>query len=284
MSNTNISDTNITFNTNQEFYDGLKKLNYSNNPLNDLASASSVIVYYGTPCFNLRCCIPLSCLKCNCTCDDYFNYTTLINGRPQKFLFKNIAKLNCSICSLDKVSRFANCKSYSLSSYDEYSKEGGVQIVEMVKDPGCILFGICALYLNVFISSENRLAGIVKYRGCCEAKCKESCQCKRCGNCCYDYFYCCEILSPNKETIFIIYLKKCCLSCVPVDCCDEINFTINNAKGDEVGTIKAKRGCCNSCGICGTNFTYTINFPGGITPEIKLTIINAVISIDLFIL
>jgi hypothetical protein len=283
----------VQYASNQQFYEQMKSIQYINDPLVDLAKVPSAIVYYGTPCCSLRCCVPLTCLLCACgTCDDYYNYTTLINvGGVQKCLFKNIAKLNCSICGFDKATRFAYCKSLSFSSYDEYSaKEGGVQIAEMFKEPGCIICDICSLFLDVNISSENRLAGIVKYRGRCDAFCDNCCKGSDCccglckGDCCYKYYYCCEILGPSKETLFIIYLRKCCLSCVPIDCCNEINFTIKSPGGANVGEIKGTRNCCNLCGIFGTNFTYTINFPYGSTPEMKLTIINAVISIDLFIL
>ena len=266
----------------------MKSIQYVSNPLSDLASVPSAIVYYGTPCCSLRCCVPCSCLFCNCDCNDYYNYTTLINvGGANKCLFKNLTTLNCSLFSTDKVARFSSCKSFAVSSYDEYSaKEGGSLCSQMVKEPGCIFCELCSLLLDVFITSENRLAGIVKYIGKCEAFCNYcfKCGCCKCsgGDCCYDYYYCCEICSPSKETLFIIYLRKCSYSCFPIDCCNEIVFIIKTPDGANVGDIRGTRNCCNLCGACGANFTYTINFPHGSTPEIKLTIINAVISIDLF--
>ena len=60
------------------------------------------------------------------------------------------------------------------------------------------------------------------------------------------------------------------------------HFAIKNASGAEVGAIQLKRTCCVCCGLRGKNATYTITFPADATPEMKLTIINAVISIDMF--
>lgn len=278
----------INFNP-QQFSEMIQKMNYINSPLSELAAAPSAIVYIGTPCCSIRCCVPISCC-CNCVCDcaDYYRYNTLINANGvQKFLFKNITKINCSICSTDKVSRFDSCKSFALSSYDQYSADdGGVLFSEMVKDSCCTCFGLYDMDFKVNIPNENRMAGIVKFRGCCSIWCSECCKsrgcCSCCKDCCYDYFYCCDILGPNAEQIYTIYLRKCCLSCIPTDCCGYFRFSIQNQSGSEVGFIEAYRNCCNLCGICGTSFTYSINFPPDASPELKLSIINGVIAIDLF--
>lgn len=288
----------VKYETNQKFYDQMKTLQYLNNPINDLAKAPSAIVYFGTPCCDLRCCVPLSCLKCVCSCEDNYRYTTLINNGSgvSQFLFKNWATLSCSILGLSKECRYKTCRSLTFSSYDDYENDGGTQFCEMVKNTSCTCFGLCSLLLNVVVTADNnRLAGIVKYRGYCEElfSCKDCCKARRscCAECvrmcqdlCYDYYYCCEILSPSGQTVYYIFLRKCCLSCVPVDCCNEIIFTIKAPDYANVGEIKATRNCCSLCGACGTNFTYSINFPEGAIPDLKLTIINAVISIDMFIL
>jgi len=89
-------------------------------------------------------------------------------------------------------------------------------------------------------------------------------------------------MTPQRALVYTIYIKRCCISCCPLDCCDTIDFAIKNASGAEVGAIQLKRTCCVCCGLRGKNATYTITFPADATPEMKLTIINAVISIDMF--
>ena len=274
------------FESSKEFLETLEKATFIENPLKELASSPTAIVYFGTPCCTLKCCIPCNFLKCNCDCGDYYAYNTLtVNGDVQKYLFKNLARLNCSIFCTDLINRFDYCKSISLSSYSQYSSDAGVEGAEMVKENNCVLFGICSYYLDVFTKPDNKLAGIVEFRGCCGELCNgtSSCNiCKNCSDCCYDFYYCCDILSPNKEIVYTIYLRKCCLSCFPIGCCNVLNFTIKTPDGTNVGEIEGKRNCCSFMGICGSNFTYTIQFPGNSTPELKLTIINAVIAIDIF--
>ena len=278
----------MNFNNPQQFGDMLQKLNYINNPLDELALASSAIIYYTNPCCDPRCCVPISCCRsCKCDCLDTYPYNTLIkiNG-VEKFLFKSIGKIKCSALTTDKLSRFANCKSLSYSSYEQYnSSDGGIECCEMVSDPGCYCFGLCTSYFKVRTTNENRLAGIVKFMGWCEFFWCVRCGCShRVGCCsCYDYYYCCDILNPNKDQVYCIYLRKCCLDCIPVDCCDYLSFSIKRGSTD-VGKIEARRNCCNCCGLCSRNFTYYIDFPVDATPEMKLTIINAVYAIDMFYL
>jgi hypothetical protein len=291
----------IKFDTNQQFFDQMKSLQYLKNPLSDLASAPSAIVYFGTPCCDLRCCVPLNCVRCVCNCDENFRYTTLIkNGDTKQFLFRNWVTLSCNVLGCDKLCRYKTCKSCTFSSYEDYTNDVGTEFCEMLKASGCTCFGLCSLLFNVNISAEgNRLAGIVKYKGYCEelCSCKDCCKSKGCCDgcckgccagdccdCCYDYYYCCEIVNPSNETIYYIFLRKCCISCIPISCCSEIIFTIKDTNYSNVGEIKASRNCCSLCGICGTNYTYNIDFPSGATPELKLTITNAAITIDLFVL
>ena len=95
------------FESSKEFLATLEKATFIENPLNELASSPTAIVYYGTPCCTLKCCIPCNCLKCKCDCGDFFAYNTLtVNGDVQKYLFKNIARLNCSIFCTDLINRF----------------------------------------------------------------------------------------------------------------------------------------------------------------------------------
>lgn len=86
-------------------------------------------------------------------------------------------------------------------------------------------------------------------------------------------------MNHNKDNIYNIYIRQCCLSCCPVDCCGNIDFAIKNTSGDTVGEIKCKKDICTCCEF---KCVYNIIFPVDCTPEIKLTIINAVIAIDLF--
>lgn len=291
-----------------QFMGAIQNMRYISNPLDELAASSTAIVFYGSPCCNLKCLIPCSCI-CNCSCDcgDNYQYSTLLSINAEtKFLFKNIGRLDCKLCSADRMSRFSYCKSYNLSSYEQFSSNPGEESVEMVKENNCMCCGLCSYFLDVFTRPNNVLAGIVQYKGefddCCKCKCNFNCEsccgicsiCKSLCNCkdcckfdcscdlCHDYYYCCDILSNSRQLIYSIYLKRYCLSCCPTDCLDKLSFVIRSG-GVNVGNIELRRNCCNCCGLLGKNCTYKINFPGDATPEIKLTIINAVISIDMFL-
>lgn len=291
----------------QQFTEMIQKINYIEKPLGELASAPSAIVFIGEPCCSIKCCVPISCVcSCVCDCADYYRYNTLTNvNGTQKFLFKNVGKLKCSLCSTDKISRFENCRSLALSSYDQYSsKEDGTLVSEMVRDPTCSCFGLYNVDLNVNMPNENRLAGVIRFKGICSdlfkdcCKCSDGCSCscfgccKKSSGCCsncgddclYDYFYCCDILNANKELAYTIYLRKCKLSCIPVDFCGYLRFSIKNVSFSEVGSVEASRNCCSLCGLLGTSFTYNIDFPSNCSPELKLTIINGIMAIDMFCL
>ena len=164
----------IKYDTNQQFLDQIKSLAFLKNPLIDLAGASSATVYYGSPCCALRCCVPLNCLKCVCSCEDNYRYTTLINngGIESKFLFRNWVTLNCNIFALNKLSRYKTCKSYTYSSYEDLTNDAGTEFCEMLKESCCSLYGLCSVIFKVYIPSEqNRIAGMVKYIGYCEECC-----------------------------------------------------------------------------------------------------------------
>ena len=275
------------FASSRDFMTKIEKVTYIENPLNELATSPTAIIYYGTPCCTLKCLIPCSCLfNCNCDCGDKYAYNTLtVNDGLQKFLFNNLARLNCSLCCTNLINRFDYCKSFSMTSYDQFSSGTGVEIVEMIKEKNCIICGICSSYFDVITKPNNNLVGIVQFRGCLGNCCKGPSCCSfllNCSDLCYNFYYCCDILLPNKGLIYTIYLRKCCLSCIPSGICNVLNFTIKSPDGSNVGEIEARRNCCNLCGICGANFTYTIQFPLTASPEMKLTIINAVIAIDIF--
>lgn len=86
----------------------------------------------------------------------------------------------------------------------------------------------------------------------------------------------------DKQPVYTIFVRRCCISCCPLDCCSVVHFIIKDMAGEVVGKIELRRNCCTCGGLCGKNCTYTIDFPLAATPELKLTIINAVITIDLF--
>ena len=91
----------------------------------------------------------------------------------------------------------------------------------------------------------------------------------------------CDILLPNRNLIYTIFIRKCCLDTYDCCCCcDTVEFAIKNTKFETVGEIIRKKKC-NICGICGANCTYSIKFPPDAAPENKLTIIHAVIAIDI---
>ena len=261
----------------EQFLTLIQKMNYIENPLMELAYSSSAVVYYP-----IECCTPC---RCPDGCDTYYRYNTLtnING-VDKFLFKSIVKVGCC-CG------FAYCKNYSLSSYEQYSGNGdGILSAEMLKE-SCCVFGCCSFDFKVTYTPENnRLCGIVSYNGCCNltrcCKSKNCCCCKlctSCEDCCYDYFNVCDVLNPNKDLVYAIYLRKCCIDCIPVDCCGYLIFTICDVKGNNVGEIKAYRTCCYCRRLCKDNIIYEIKFPPDATPDLKLTIINAVISLDVIL-
>jgi hypothetical protein len=55
-------------------------------------------------------------------------------------------------------------------------------------------------------------------------------------------------------------------------------FILKDSTGNEVGRIEGRGRCIP---LCGDTLTYTITFPADATPELKLTIINEVMLMDL---
>ena len=286
-----------------EFMGQIKSLQYISQGLEDLRTSPTAIVYYGTPCCSVKCCLPCSCIfNCKLDCGDNFAYNTLVvNNGETKYLYRNIGRLDCKICATDAISRFAYVKSLNLNSYDQINSGLGTESVQMTKENNCVVCGLCSNFLCVSVKPENRPVGYVRYKGtlddccggscccvnlccCCCLMCKNFCTtCQPC-DICFDYYYCCDILSLARQVVYTIYLRRCCISCCPLDCLNSITFVIKNAYGVEVGRIELRRTCCTFCGLRGNNCTYTINFPLDATRELKLTIINAVISIDMFLM
>ena len=273
--------------TDENFTNFLQKLQFISDPLADLASTPMATVIFRNPCCHLRCgcptCFDFGCGGCKC--NRTYRYETLIGvGNNQKYFSTDYGTLNCM--GVTKSCRFVRCSNVKYPSYNDYSSETGSEFAEMVPDGGCTFLGLCASLFNVKLLSNNSLCGIVKYRGCCEECfgcadcCNLGCRC----NCCYNYYYCCEIQNVLKKTIYYIYIKKYCIDWGCTQCFGEINFEIKAPGGKTVGKIYGRRKCCSIYGICPSDYIYTIIFPPDATPEIKLTIINAVISIDLFYL
>ena len=285
----------------EEFMGQIKSLQYISQGLEDLRLSPTAIVYYGSPCCSVKCCLPCSCVcNCNLDCGDNFAYNTLVvNNGETKYLYRNQGRLDCKICATDAMSRFAYVKSLNLNSYEQINANLGTEAAEMIKEKNCVICGLCSNFFCVSVKPENRPVGYVRYKGICTDCCKGSCDCcglccccnicKNCSNCqpcdiCFDYYYCCDILNLARQIVYTIFLRRCCLSCCPLDCLNTISFVIRNAAGVDVGKIELRRTCCTLCGLRGNNSTYTINFPLDATPELKLTIINAVISIDMFLI
>lgn len=281
----------------EEFMGQIKSLQYISQGLEDLRLSPTAIVYYGSPCCSVKCCLPCSCVcNCNLDCGDNFAYNTLVvNNGETKYLYRNQGRLDCKICGCDPFARFAYVKSLNLSAYNQINEGAGTESVEMTKEDTCLFCGICSAFLPVTTKPDNTRVGFVKYKGFCEDFCKnlclpcircfelcKNCPCNPCNLCC-DYFYVCDVCNPDKNVVYTIFLKRCCLSCLPFDCLEKLTFVIRNASGNEVGQIDLRRACCVCNGLRQRNCTYTITFPPDASPELKLTIINAVYSIDMFI-
>ena len=287
------------YNSEEEFMNQVKNIPFASEGLEDLRNSPTAIVYFNVPCFTLKCAYPINPLfKCdfsNCL-DDYTYHTLIGNSGELKYLYKSQGRLDCKICPLDLFCRFAHVKSSNIASFDQISSsEAGTESVEMLKEDNCTFCGMCSLFFPVNTKPSNTTIGFVKYRGFCENLCENICfPCIRCISLCKqcpcnpcnficDYFYVCDVCSPEKQVVYSIYLKRCCIVCCPLDCLNSLSFSIRDSSGKDVGGIELKRACCVCNGLRGKNCTYTIQFPVDATPELKLTIINAVISIDMFL-
>ena len=266
------------------FTSNLQNMTYISNALTELASSPSAIVFRNTLCCPIK-------WKYFC-CGNFFPFTTLVNdGVTQKFLFKNLGLTQCSISPGDTLKKFASIKSFSLTSFDQYSsQDNGLEFSEVIKEPNCCdCQGCCSLYFDVNLKAENRLAGMIKYRGCCEDSCFNCCCgekkekggeerkcCDCCKDCCHILIHYGDIIDGNKQFKYALYFRDCCCSYLP-------NFgtylyVLRDANQNDVGRIEGRGRCIP---LCGDTLTYTITFPLDATPELKLTIINAVMLMDM---
>ena len=256
----------------------LQNMTYISSPLGELASSPSAIVFRNTLCCPIK-------WKYFC-CGNIYPFTTLLNdGVNQKFLFKNIGLTECSVCAGDQFTKFHNITSFSLSSFEQYSgPENGLEFSELVKEPGCNCQGCCNYYFDVNIKSENRLAGMIKYYGICDDCCccgkkekgEEKTRCCDCRDCCHVLNHYGDIIDGNKEFKYALYYRDCCCSVLPS--CGIYLYILRDTNGNVVGRIEGRGRCMP---LCGDTLTYTIFFPQDATPELKLTIINAVMLMDL---
>lgn len=263
----------------QQFMNNLQNMTYISNTMVELGASPSAIIYRDTKCCTLK----------RCFCGNVFPYTTLLNdGVTQKFLFKNVGITTCKVCN-DNITKFQTLKGYSLNSYDQYnSSETGTEFVDVVREPGCTYEGCCTAYFDVNMKAMGTLAGIVKYKGCCEDSCCNCCcgekkehgektrSCCDCKDCCHVLGYCGDIIDNTKTLRYSIYYRECCCSCLPN--MGVYNYVIRDPMNNDVGRIEGRGRCIP---LCGDTLTYTITFPLDATPELKLTIINAMILLDI---
>ena len=261
------------------FTSTIQKMPYINNTLEELASSPSAIVFRNTLCCPIK-------WKYFC-CGNIYPFTTLLNdGVTQKFLFKNIGLTNFSICSGDQFTKFSNIKSFSLSSYDQYSstENNGLEFCELIKEPGCKCCGCCSYYFDLNLKADNKLAGMIKYYGLCDDCCccskkekgEEKTRCCDCRDCCHTLIHYGDIIDGDKNFKYALYYRDCCCSFLPS--CGIYLYILRDTNGNEVGRIEGRGRCIP---LCGDTLTYTITFPLDATPELKLTIINAVMLMDL---
>ena len=263
-----VTTTDRVFVSAAAFMGKIQGIPYISQGLQELGASPTAIVYSNGPCCSCRCVLPC---HCNCDCGDNYTYNTLvINNGETKYLYKNLARLGCTLCASGPMGRFSFIKCLNLSSYDEIAAGLGVESAETTKESGCQCCGCCAAYFPVKTKPDERLVGLVRYSGCCTDCCKGSgkcCDC--CKDCCFTHLYCCDILAIDKNPIYTIFIRRCCISCCPLDCCNVINFIIKDLAGNEVGKIELRRNCCTCGGLCGQNHTYSIDFPLNATPELK---------------
>lgn len=268
---------------NETFTNSIQKMIYINNPLSELASSPSAIVFRNTLCCPIK-------WKYFC-CGNFYPFTTLLNdGVTQKFLFKNLGLTECSVCPGDTLRKFSSVKSFSLSSYDQYSskEDSGLEFSEVIREPGCVCQGCCSIYFDVNLKAENKLAGMIKYWGCCEDCCCNCCcgdkkekgeeksKCCDCKDCCHVLNHYGDIIDGSKQFKYALYYRDCCCSFLPS--CGIYLYVLRDSNGNDVGRIEGRGRCIP---ICGDTLTYTITFPLDATPELKLTIINAVMLMDM---
>lgn len=255
-----------------QFYVNPQELIYNQNPLADLAQTNFAIVHIKYPC----------CTFCSGLCGFTYNFDTYLSSeRGTQYLFRSVSKIDCSICCVsDIISRFGKCISYGKSSYDQYQSGEGTPIVELDRNKNCACYGCYDVLMDVNILSENkRRAGVLKIRTATKDCCKCDCKCCVCCAClcgdCYNYSYCCEILSPENVQKYVILEKRCCLSCATGKKCG-LSFNIYDSCKNVLGSIEGNGKCC------GGEYTFKVTFPGMASVEDKLCILNAVYAIDTF--
>ena len=133
------------------------------------------------------------------------------------------------------------------------------------------------------------MAGMIKYRGCCEDSCcncccgekkekggeKRTC-CDCCKDCCHILKHYGDIIDGNKQFKYALYFRDCCCTYLPN--CGIYLYVLRDANQNDVGRIEGRG---RWFPYCGDTLTYTITFPLDATPELKLTIINAVMLMDM---
>jgi hypothetical protein len=266
METTFPSENNLNSN---KFLDNIQKLNISNDPLNELDSIPSINVVNTSLSCCAKCCIPICC----CCSDNYKYNISSING---KNIFESNGQLSCKICSTEKISNFDFCKTYSLlSSQQNSSNKEESPFCQMIKVKNSICCGIGKIYFEV--KSKEKVFGKIVFGN----NCSENVHCGEKEKRCYENVKYCDIFEPNKKQkkgklLYTIYLRK---YIAPFNRCMKSKLIIKNNSGKIEGEIKISKSC-NFYGMCKDNAKYSIIFPKT-TPELKITIINAVIAIDM---
>ena len=263
----------------------IQNLNKISNLLDQLASARSVNISNTSISCCARCCIPICC-------SDNYEYITSIED---KVLFKSRGELSCKISSTDRLSNFKSCKSLSFSQENPLNNERTLYC-EMVKvsDSLCCGCGKVEFEVNKPNNNDNIFGKIIFDDECSDnANFCDSCECNKAEcceikdsclgkGCCYEKDDICDIYDSNKNKVYTICLIKYPL--FPINFCCVPQFVIENNSEKEVGEIiNISKNCCSFCGISGINYRYNIKFPSDpeATPELKLTIINALMLIDM---
>lgn len=288
-SNNNIA-TNQETETENNKNINLQNANYIENPLEELKSLSGAVVYFGIPCCCPLCTIctcPLLCIGGMGCCENNYRYSVISikNGRYD-YLFKNTVTIDCChICPHNPLRRLKSGKNYVINSYSQIlSDDSGKLICKMNLINNCSCCTSCnSMDLEVKTMPDNNLIGLIKFEPCHKECCCGGCKCKNCSDCCYDFYYCYDILSPNGGLIYTIYFRKCCIQCpcCPEGECDSIQFDIKDPNFIKVGSIRGDKTCCNLLGCSKNNYSYNIKFPKDATVENKLCLINAVMAFDL---
>ena len=258
-----------------QIYNSFQKITFLTNPLSHLADTTLVIVICKKPCF--------TCCRAVCPYKDYYS-TVIRTNEGWQYLFNNVLSIGCTLCPAGLYCRWKGCESKIVSSAQDIEQNEGTSFANMIKDKACSLGDCCDKYFLVNDFQEEKTHGIIKLRGICDrcSKCK-CCKCKcilcQCGEClcnkdCHDYFLACDILNQGKEIKYSIFLQKCCCDCCYDGKCSPIKYAIKNNSGMTVGRIEGYPNCLEC------NYVYKIRLSDEASPEIKLTIINAIFVID----